>query len=326
MWKSLPLLVLFLCAGGAARAQDAPAPSVTVLLKDGSRLVGTLVGEDGRALRVRTRSGLELEVARDEVISVRRDVGRSLGGDANETRLLFSPTARPLRKGEGYFSDLELLFPGVAVGITDHLSIAGGMSVIPGIGLDEQAFYVAPKLGFRLSERAAVAAGVLYAAVPDDDDLGDFGVAFGVVTLGGRDKSLSLGVGLAGADFSDGLVASPIVMVGGAVTLSPRIALVSENWLVLNGDVELGQQPIGLAVRFLGDRLSADVGFVTVPAALDDGTVVPWVSVTYRFGGGADRRQRARAAAVPATNPLAHAHWKLNPPMRPSTSQSSPQT
>ena len=30
------------------------------------------------------------------------------------------------------------------------------------------------------------------------------------------------------------------------------------------------------------------------------------------------------AAATPATRPLAHAHWKLNPPTRPSTSQISP--
>jgi hypothetical protein len=246
--------------------------------------------------------------------------------DANDTRLLFAPTARPLRRGEGYFSDLELLFPGVTVGLTDHLSIAGGMSVIPGLGVADQAFSVAPKLGFQLSERAAVAAGALYAAVPGDDDFGDFGIAFGVVTLGGRRRSLTVGAGVAVADFSDGRETAPLALVGGAVTVSPRIALVSENWLVLNGEVELGQQPIGLAVRFLGDRLSADVGFVTVPAALADGAVVPWVSVSYRFGRGADRAQRARAAAVPATKPLAHAHWKLNPPMRPSTSHSSPQT
>ena len=33
----------------------------------------------------------------------------------------------------------------------------------------------------------------------------------------------------------------------------------------------------------------------------------------------------ARAAPRPATAPLAHAHWKLKPPIRPSTSSSSPQ-
>ena len=246
-----------------------------------------------------------------------------MAGDVNDTRLLFSPTGRPLRKGEGYFSDFELLFPGVAFGLTDHLSIAGGMSVIPTIGLDEQAFYVAPKLGFQLSDRVAVAAGALYGAGPDDE-VDDFGLAFGVATFGRPDKSLSLGVGVAAADLADGVDPAAILMIGGAVTVSPRIALVSENWLFLHDDFELGEQPIGLAVRFLGDRLSADVGFVTVPAALDEGGIIPWVSVSYRFGGE-DRIQRARAAAVPATKPLAQAHWKLNPPMRPSTSQSSPQ-
>ena len=33
-----------------------------------------------------------------------------------------------------------------------------------------------------------------------------------------------------------------------------------------------------------------------------------------------------RAAARPATVPLDHAHWKLNPPNRPSTSSTSPQS
>ena len=70
-----------------------------------------------------------------------------LGLDPNYSRLLFSPTGRPLKKGDGYFSDYELLFPGVAVGLTDNLSIAGGVSLIPGLGLDEQVLYVSPKLG-----------------------------------------------------------------------------------------------------------------------------------------------------------------------------------
>jgi hypothetical protein len=317
MWKPIVLVVL-VASAAPALAQDA----VTVEMKDGSRLVGTLVAQDERSVRVRTRSGLEIEVARNEVLSLRRG-GARVGGDLNDTRLLFSPTGRPLRKGEGYFTDLELFFPGVAVGITEHLSLAGGVSVVPGLGLGEQAFFLAPKVGFRLSDRTAVAAGVLYGALPDDE-LDDFGLAFGVATFGGRDRSLSLGVGVADAGLGDGLDPTAIVMIGGAVTVSPRIALVSENWLVLHDGLELGEQPIGLALRFLGDRLSADVGFVTVPAALDDGAIVPWVSVSFRFGPGGDA-QRARAAAVPATKPLAHAHWKLNPPMRPSTSQSSPQ-
>ena len=69
------------------------------------------------------------------------------GLDPNYSRLLFAPTGRPLAKGDGYFSDYELVFPGVAYGLTDNLSLAGGVSVIPGLGLGEQLFYVSPKLG-----------------------------------------------------------------------------------------------------------------------------------------------------------------------------------
>jgi hypothetical protein len=323
MWKLLAVVSALALVGPAAAAED-PSP-VVVELKDGSRLVGTIVEEDAERLRVRTRSGLEVVVSRDAVLALRRDGERAAVGDTNATRLLFSPTARPLRKGEGYFSDVELLFPGVAVGLTNHLSIAGGLSVVPGLGLDEQALYVAPKLGFQMSPRTALAVGGLYAHLPgdDDSDADAFGLVYGLATFGGRDQSLSLGAGVAATKVGDGADPLPIAMIGGAVTLSPRVALVSESWLLFDEQFELGDQPIGLAVRFMGDRLSADVGLVTVPSEIGDGGIFPWVSVSFRFGGS--DAQRARAAAVPATKPLAQAHWKLKPPMRPSTSQSSPQ-
>ena len=31
-----------------------------------------------------------------------------------------------LKKGEGYFSDYELFFPGIAYGVTDNVTIGGG--------------------------------------------------------------------------------------------------------------------------------------------------------------------------------------------------------
>ena len=78
-------------------------------------------------------------------------------------------------------------------------------------------------------------------------------------------------------------------MVGGQTRLSKSIALVSENWIVLDGDTGLGQQPFGLALRFFGERLSADIGVVLVGEVLDEGFPVPWVSVSYHFGAGCDR-------------------------------------
>jgi hypothetical protein len=207
-----------------------------------------------------------------------------LGVDPNYSRLLFAPTGRPLKKGDGYFSDYELVFPGVAVGLTDNLSIAGGVSLIPGVGLDEQVLYVSPKLGWELSDRAAVSIGGLYAAVPADDDVDDIAVAFAVGTFGRRQKSFSVGLGFGDTDLPDGFNPTPILMIGGAVTLSGHVALVSENWLALRDDFDLAEQPFGLGVRFFGDRLSADVGLVLVPEYVGEGGFLPWASISYHFG------------------------------------------
>jgi hypothetical protein len=207
--------------------------------------------------------------------------------DPNYSRLMFAPTGRPLRQGDGYFSDHELVFPGFSYGLTDNVSVSGGVSTIPGLGLSQQLVYFSPKVGFELSDRAAVSIGALAAGVGGDNDLGTFGIAFAVGTFGSRDHSLTAGLGLArelGDRFAD---TEPILMVGGQTRLSRSIALVSENWLVLDGEVPLSEQPFGLALRFFNGRLSADVGVVIVGELIDDGYPLPWVSFTYHFGPGA---------------------------------------
>src|SRR5688572_21282328 len=118
-------------------------------------------------------------------------------GDPNYSRLLFAPTGRPLKKGDGYFSDYELLFPGVAYGLTDNVTLAGGVSVIPGLGLDEQLFYISPKVGFKLGERASVAVGALVAAAGGGEGDGESAyIGFAVGTFGGPRRSLTVGLGL----------------------------------------------------------------------------------------------------------------------------------
>jgi hypothetical protein len=218
------------------------------------------------------------------------------GLDPNYSRLLFSPTGRPLKKGDGYFSDYELVFPGLAFGLTDHFSIAGGVSVIPTVGIGEQIIYVSPKLGWEISDRAAVSVGGLYAVVPADDDLDDLAVAFAVGTFGSRRTSLSVGLGLGDTYLDDGFDPQPILMIGGTATISRHIALVSENWLGLGDNFDLSRQPLGLGVRFFGDRLSADVGFVFVLEDVDDGVFLPWASITYHFGpsNASPRHRRSR--------------------------------
>jgi hypothetical protein len=276
-------------AGEAAEANDRPSETgargsgpVTLEMRDGSRLVGEVVEEDGRRVRLRTLGGLEVDVPLADIVDRRERGEARRRTDPNYSRLMFAPTGRPLRKGDGYFSDYELLFPGLSYGITDHLTLSGGVSTIPGIGLGDQLFYISPKLGFELGDRQAYSVGFLYAAGGGEYDHAQLGIAYGVGTFGTRRASLSIGFGL-GGDLADDGLRSPILMLGGQVSVGANVALVGESWLALR-DTDFAQQPLGLAVRFYGGRLSADVGVVLVADLLDEGYPLPWVSVSYHFG------------------------------------------
>lgn len=88
--------------------------------------------------------------------------------DPNHTRLLFAPTARALKAGQGYFSVYEIFFPFVAVGVTDFFTLSGGFSLFPGV--ESQLLYIAPKITPVHLEKFDLAAGVLYIKIPEEDE------------------------------------------------------------------------------------------------------------------------------------------------------------
>lgn len=71
----------------------------------------------------------------------------------------------------------------------------------------------------------------------------------GVGTLGSADHSVLVGLGLA-RELGDRFAQTePILMLGGQTRLSRSVALVSESWLVLDGETPLSEQPLGSAAR-----------------------------------------------------------------------------
>jgi hypothetical protein len=304
------VLAAVLLGRGPVLAAEDPPPTpetVTVVLKDGSRLVGAIAAEDASAVTVKTATGIELRLSRDAISSIER--GKQLEppaaeapGDPNDTRLMFAPTGRPLGKGDGYFSNHYVLFPGFAYGLTRNLAIGGGVSTVPGLGLDEQVFYVNGQAAFRPSEKTALAVGGLYTKGAGDDL--EAAVPYGVATFGRPARSLTLGFAVAFTpeeepqfDGRRGFVgytrrwrSEPILMVGGEAAVGRRLALVSENWLFL--DRPLSEQAFGLALRFFSGRISVDAGFVFMPEILEEGFPLPWLSFSYHFGPSRSREAR----------------------------------
>jgi hypothetical protein len=311
-------------ADQAAPGAASLAPKVTIALKDGGSLVGTVVAEDAASLTLRTRSGAELKVPREAIASTGTPPAadavapaRSPAGDPNESRLMFAPTGRPLGRGNGYFSDHYVLFPGFAYGLTDNLSVGAGISAVPAVGLSEQVFFVSASSAWTLGDKASLALGGFFAGA-GAEDVADFGAAalFGVATFGRPERSLSMGVAAIALreeeyryDARGQYVSTqrswrfrdaPVLMLGGSLRLGRNLSLISESWLFLGSDFDLAQQPFGFALRFYGGRLSADVGVVLVKEVLEEGFPVPWLSFSYHFGPARKPASRDGHAATPA--------------------------
>lgn len=255
-----------------------------IRLRDGSVFIGRIVERNETRVVVVTSSGTRIELSPTQIERIRasgvqRADGRYWAPDPNATRLFFSSTARPLAKGEGYVSSYFLFFPMVAYGITDRITLAAGTPILPG-GMGE-LWYFAPKVTVFERDNVAIAAGMLGFWVPNVDAGASFGIAYGAGTFGSRDKAVTMGAGW-GYFSNDGttdFTSRPVFMIGGESRVSQGAKLISENWIAFDGATMDGFVTGG--VRFIGDRLSADLG---LGAPIGGGCCLPLVNFVYTFG------------------------------------------
>ena len=241
-------------------------------LSDGSQVYGQVESIDTDSVVFKSIVGVVMTVPRANIVDLRVASGRIVNGeflpqDGHNTRLMFAPTARSLRRGEGYVG-MYYVLPFVQVGVTDRLSVGGGTPLFFGGG--ERPVWFTPKLQLLARKNAQVAAGVIHFTGIEHLNAG---IAYGVTTLGPEDKSATIGLGYA----YSGDDRTAIVMIGGEHRRSRRIKWITENWFWPGS----GHGFVSGGVRFLGERLSADVSLV-VPLVKDT-IALPLVSFAWHF-------------------------------------------
>jgi hypothetical protein len=269
--------------GGPALTVPPPGVTQELVLRDGSVLYGRIESVSDGTVVFRTLGKVGLTVERGDIAAVRVARGRVSGtefipADANATRLFFGPTGRALPRGDAYIGVYEFLLPFVQVGVTDRLSIGAGTPLLFGFDDGNHPFWVTPKLQVYEGNRVQLAAGVFHVLNVDD---GYFGIAYGVATFGDADRALTVGAGWSywprdQYDPPDARTGSAIVMVGGERRVSRRVKLMTEDYVFSDGAILSG------GVRFIGDRLSADLG-LAVPVGVEETVVFPVVNFVWLF-------------------------------------------
>jgi hypothetical protein len=253
-----------------------------VTLTDGSTIFGRIVSVSTDTVSFQTGAGtmqLSVKAIRDIRQISAEDVreGDYWFPNPNSTRLFFAPTGQQLKQGEGYFSDYELFFPGVAIGVTDNISIGGGISLFPASASD-QIYYVTPKIGFSPSDKVHLAGGVLFAGTGGGTGKsgGTGGIYYGVGTFGDGNGSVTVG---GGYGFAGGKIQSkPVGMLGAEYRFSRRLGIVTENYLLPVADNNV---LYSFGFRFMGEKLTTDLALANVSGSNIIG--VPYVDFVFRF-------------------------------------------
>ncbi len=279
LYAALALVAPAAVAHAHTASRDAADQQVTLyelVLRDGSRLYGTIEREDPNEVVFKTQAGATVTARRSEIDTLKKVTGSLANGefmppDPNATRLFFGPTGRSLARGQTYLGVYEFVMPFIQVGVTDRFSIGGGTPLVFGLDEGDRPFWVTPKLQILNTPSTAVAVGVLHAFNAGGDG---GGVAYVVSTSGTARGSFTIGGGLA---YGNDGGRSGVVMIGGERQVRRNLKLMSENYVWKNGD---GVASAGL--RFFGQRLSADLA-LAFPIGVDEFFAFPVVNFVYVF-------------------------------------------
>lgn len=191
----------------------------------------------------------------------------------SDNRLFIYPTAIASKAGTGYYQNIYVLFSNLSYTPINGLSFNLFFGNIPELIFDENIF----SFGLKYSLKPINDVHLAVSANRYGDFLNEGNAITTFSTLGtysyqNTDFTFGLGFGA-----NEGEISKPIALFGLQTRLRERLSFVTEN-LILPGSEDA---VFSAGSRFLGKRISADLGFLYNPDEFV--TIVPFVSFTTTF-------------------------------------------
>jgi hypothetical protein len=254
---------------------------------DGNIFVGTVISENGDFLLLKTENLGEINIPQKNIKSKTelkelKKVGNEFWlPNPQSSRYYWAPNGYGLKKGEGYYQNIWVLYNQVSVGVTDNFSVGAGMLPFFLFG-GPTPVWIVPKFSIPVvKDKINLGTGAFLGSFMGGEggDGGGFGLLYGTSTFGSRDKNVSLGVayGFAGGDWMN----IPIINLSTIQRVGPRGYFISENYLIpVEGNtivvVSLGGRTI---VRNIGIDYS-----LWMPFGFDSFVAIPFLGVSIPLG------------------------------------------
>lgn len=276
------LLAIFILISWAACAQVTQDSTLyRIETTDGNEYIGTIVSQDASQLTLRTSNLGEvilkkMDIKRMTTVNVQQIKNGSYWlENPQSARYFWQPNAYGLKKGEGYYQNVWILFNQVSIGITDNVSIGAGIMPLFLFSGSPTPVSITPKVSIPIKrDKFNVSAGALMGTVLGQEDT-NFGIAYGTTTFGRRDKNISfgLGYGYAGGDWAD----APTFTLSAMIRVGKRGYLMTENYYI--GSAENDVMLFFLGGRRMIKNSSIDFGLLIPTDTGGDVYAIPW------FGG-----------------------------------------
>lgn len=259
--------------------------------KDGNEFVGILVSEDDEKLVINTENFGEISlrkniiVKRSEVESSKLIEGVLWDDNPQATRYLWTPNGYGLKAGEGYYQNIWVFYNQLSYGFTNMFSVSAGTIPLFLFGAEGYTpVWIVPKFSFPIEkDKVNLGAGIFAGTVLGVSE-SNFGIAFGTLTLGDRNRNLSLALGWGYSTV--GWADKPVINLSGMARVTSRGYFLTENYYMPFGG-EFDMLVLSFGYRYVIKKVGLDFGLY-LPFAKDmDGLYgLPTVGVTVPFGNG----------------------------------------
>ncbi len=280
------LFLVLIFATTIVKAQTKDSTVVKIETTDGNEFVGEIVSQDSLKVVLRTDKLGELSIARadikyQETIDIQQiKDGKLWFANPQSTRYFWSPNGYGLKKDEGYYQNIWVLWNQFSYGLSDNFSLGAGIIPTVLFGGAPTPIFATAKFSIPVKKnKVNLGGGAIVGTVLGEENTG-LGILYGLSTFGSPDNNVTVGLGYA---FSDGeFGSSPLININGMFRVSSRGYFITENYII-SGDGETFMLMM-LGGRWIIKKAALDYGLVIPVGDIGTFIAIPWLGFTIPFG------------------------------------------
>lgn len=261
--------------------------SYNIETTDGNSYQGKIIEQDDVEIIFQTNNIGNITIQQADIKKIqaisnlKKKDGKYWLENPQSTRYFFSPNGFGLKAKEGYYQNVWVMVNSFAVGVTDYISVGGGVVPLFLFAGFTTPIWLTAKASIPVSKKGlSLGVGALGGTFVGEEDMG-FGILYGITTIGNKNNNVSIGLGYGYAGGS--WAKYPMVNVNFMFRTGPKGNIISENYYINNGETFILFSIGGRTI--VKNSAGIDYGlWIPFYGNMDSFVAIPWLGVSIPFG------------------------------------------